>query len=130
MAQTEQLRKMIDLIDGYTNTMSQAPSTTTMKTMASLCKQGLMLQSMESSILISSKNKEIASLQERLDATIKQMELLEENARLKEDIYKNNLARLEGQLKGNVELFHRNVEELHCKTNEIYESIQKLKTNG
>jgi hypothetical protein len=89
-----------------------------------------MFQAMETSILISSKNREIELLQERLNAARKEIILLEENASLKENLYKNDKAKLESQLKENTVRFHRNMEELHCKTNEIYESIQKLKSNG
>jgi hypothetical protein len=130
MDQTESMRKIIKMIDDHANEMSTNSSTSTMTSMSYLYKQALMFQAMETSILISSKNREIELLQERLNAVRKEIILLEENASLKENLYKNDKAKLESQLKENTVRFHRNMEELHCKTNEIYESIQKLKSNG
>jgi hypothetical protein len=130
MDQTESMRKIIKMIDDHANEMSRNSSTSTMTSMSYLYKQALMFQAMETSILISSKNREIELLQERLNAVRKEIILLEENASLKENLYKNDKAKLESQLKENTVRFHRNMEELHCKTNEIYESIQKLKSNG
>jgi hypothetical protein len=130
MDQTESMRKIIKMIDDHANEMSRNSSTSTMTSMSYLYKQALMFQAMETSILISSKNREIELLQERLNAVRKEIILLEENASLKENLYKNDKAKLESQLKENTVRVHRNMEELHCKTNEIYESIQKLKSNG